>query len=78
MSYSSFIVQRELTFTINQGDVFIIMGCSGCGKSTLLRHMISLKPQASGRTLQPGARRGDDPAGEVSPANGFHRRRLRF
>jgi phospholipid/cholesterol/gamma-HCH transport system ATP-binding protein len=48
MAYGSFVVQRDLTFTINQGDVFIIMGGSGCGKSTLLRHMIGLKPPAKG------------------------------
>jgi phospholipid/cholesterol/gamma-HCH transport system ATP-binding protein len=48
MAYGSFVVQRDLTFTINRGDVFIIMGGSGCGKSTLLRHMIGLKPPAKG------------------------------
>jgi phospholipid/cholesterol/gamma-HCH transport system ATP-binding protein len=48
MAYGSFVVQRDLTFTVNRGDVFIIMGGSGCGKSTLLRHMIGLKPPAKG------------------------------
>jgi phospholipid/cholesterol/gamma-HCH transport system ATP-binding protein len=48
MAYGSFIVQRDLTFTINRGDVFIIMGGSGCGKSTLLRHIIGLNPPAKG------------------------------
>jgi phospholipid/cholesterol/gamma-HCH transport system ATP-binding protein len=48
MAYGSFVVQRDLTFTINRGDVFIIMGGSGCGKSTLLRHIIGLKPPAKG------------------------------
>jgi phospholipid/cholesterol/gamma-HCH transport system ATP-binding protein len=48
MAYGSFVVQKNLTFTINRGDVFIIMGGSGCGKSTLLRHMIGLKPPAKG------------------------------
>ena len=48
MAYGSFVVQRDLTFTINRGDIFIIMGGSGCGKSTLLRHMIGLKPPAKG------------------------------
>ena len=40
MAYGSFVVQRDLTFTINRGDIFIIMGGSGCGKSTLMRHMV--------------------------------------
>ena len=48
MAYGSFVVQRDLTFTVNRGDIFIIMGGSGCGKSTLLRHMIGLKPPAKG------------------------------
>jgi phospholipid/cholesterol/gamma-HCH transport system ATP-binding protein len=48
MAYGSFVVQRDLTFTVNRGDVFIIMGGSGCGKSTLLRHIIGLKPPSKG------------------------------
>ena len=48
MAYGSFVVQRDLTFTVNRGDIFIIMGGSGCGKSTLLRHMIGLKKPAKG------------------------------
>ena len=48
MAYGSFILQQNLNFTIERGDIFIIMGGSGCGKSTLLRHMIGLKPPASG------------------------------
>jgi phospholipid/cholesterol/gamma-HCH transport system ATP-binding protein len=48
MAYGSFVVQRDLTFTVNRGDIFIIMGGSGCGKSTLLRHMIGLKKPATG------------------------------
>jgi phospholipid/cholesterol/gamma-HCH transport system ATP-binding protein len=35
MAYGSFVLQRDLTFTIRRGDIFIIMGGSGCGKSTL-------------------------------------------
>lgn len=48
MAYGSFVLQRELNFTIHQGDIFVIMGDSGCGKSTLLRHMIGLKEPAAG------------------------------
>ena len=48
MAYGDFIVQRDLSFTIKRGDVFIIMGGSGCGKSTLLKHMIGLMPPARG------------------------------
>ncbi|MCU0839456.1 MAG: ATP-binding cassette domain-containing protein [Rhodospirillales bacterium] len=48
MAFGSFVLQRDLTFTINQGDIFIIMGGSGCGKSTLLRHLIGLIEPAAG------------------------------
>jgi phospholipid/cholesterol/gamma-HCH transport system ATP-binding protein len=51
MAYGDVVVQRDLTFTIRRGDVFIIMGGSGCGKSTLLRHLIGLKPPAAGNVL---------------------------
>ncbi len=54
MAFGSFVVQRDLTFTINKGDIFIIMGGSGCGKSTLLRHMIGLQRPARGRVLYEG------------------------
>jgi phospholipid/cholesterol/gamma-HCH transport system ATP-binding protein len=39
---------RDMSFTIDQGDVFIIMGGSGSGKSTLLRHLIGLNQPARG------------------------------
>jgi phospholipid/cholesterol/gamma-HCH transport system ATP-binding protein len=48
MAYGSFVLMRGMTFTINQGDVFIIMGASGSGKSTLLRHLIGLNQPAHG------------------------------
>jgi phospholipid/cholesterol/gamma-HCH transport system ATP-binding protein len=48
MAYGSFVLMRDLNFTINHGDVFIIMGGSGCGKSTLLRHLIGLNEPAKG------------------------------
>ena len=51
MAYGSFVVMRDLNFTVNRGDIFIIMGGSGCGKSTLLRHMVGLKAPARGRIL---------------------------
>lgn len=48
MAYGDFVLQRDLNFTVNRGDIFIIMGGSGCGKSTLLRHMVGLKRPAKG------------------------------
>ena len=54
MAYGDFVIQRDLNFTINHGDVFVIMGGSGCGKSTLLKIMIGLKAPATGDVLYEG------------------------
>ena len=43
MAYGSFVLMRDLNFSVGRSDVFIIMGGSGCGKSTLLRYLIGLK-----------------------------------
>jgi phospholipid/cholesterol/gamma-HCH transport system ATP-binding protein len=51
MAYGSFVVMRDLNFTIIRGDVFIIMGGSGCGKSTLLKILFGLKEPLRGRVL---------------------------
>ncbi len=51
MAYGDFVIQRDLNFTINRGDIFIIMGGSGCGKSTLMRHLIGLKEPAKGQVF---------------------------
>jgi phospholipid/cholesterol/gamma-HCH transport system ATP-binding protein len=54
MAYGSYVLQRNLTFSVNRGDIFIIMGGSGCGKSTLLRHLIGLKAPAAGKVCYSG------------------------
>jgi phospholipid/cholesterol/gamma-HCH transport system ATP-binding protein len=51
MAYGSFVLMRDLDFTIRRGDVFVIMGGSGCGKSTLLRHLIGLNEPARGEVF---------------------------
>ena len=48
MAYGSHVLMSDMTFAINEGDVFIIMGASGSGKSTLLRHLIGLNEPARG------------------------------
>ena len=54
MAYGSTVIQRDLTFTVRRGDIFIIMGGSGSGKSTLLWHLIGLLPPAHGEVLIDG------------------------
>ncbi|WP_349259252.1 ABC transporter ATP-binding protein [Candidatus Binatus sp.] len=48
MAYGTFVLMRDINFTVNHGDIFIIMGGSGSGKSTLLRHMLGLIEPANG------------------------------
>ena len=48
MAYGPVVIQRDLTFDIHRGDIFVIMGGSGCGKSTLLKHMLGLLQPAHG------------------------------
>ena len=54
MAYGSFVLMQDLNFTINKGDIFIIMGGSGCGKSTLMKMMIGLKAPARGSIVYEG------------------------
>ncbi len=54
MAYGKNLIQKDLTFDVYRGDVFIIMGGSGCGKSTLLKHMIGLFPPAAGEIQYDG------------------------
>lgn len=54
MAYGDFIVQRDLNFTVNQGDIFVVMGGNGCGKTTLMRALIGLQKPAAGSVLYGG------------------------
>jgi len=63
MAYGSFVIQRNVDFSIRQGEVFVIMGDSGCGKSTLMRHLVGLKSPARGRVLY-----GDRDLWKLEPA----------
>ncbi|MGE3540400.1 MAG: ABC transporter ATP-binding protein [Candidatus Tectimicrobiota bacterium] len=54
MAYGDSVIQRDLNFSVQHGDIFIIMGGSGCGKSTLLRHLIGLQAPARGEILYEG------------------------
>jgi phospholipid/cholesterol/gamma-HCH transport system ATP-binding protein len=48
LAYDDFVIQRDLTFTINHGDIFIIMGGSGCGKTTVLKSLIGILAPVKG------------------------------
>src|SRR5215471_2587582 len=52
--YDSTVIMHDVNFTVDRGEVFVILGASGCGKSTLLKHMIGLYKPMSGRVLIDG------------------------
>jgi phospholipid/cholesterol/gamma-HCH transport system ATP-binding protein len=50
-AYGDIIIQQNLNFTVNRGEIFVIMGGSGCGKSTLLRHLVGLMEPSQGNVF---------------------------
>lgn len=54
LSYDDYPVMAGLNFSVNKGDIFVVMGGSGCGKSTLLKVLIGLKEPDRGEVLYDG------------------------
>ncbi len=54
-------VLKDVSFTVEPGEIFVLMGPSGAGKSVLLRHLINLEKPDSGRILIEG-QDANDPA----------------
>lgn len=54
IAYGDNVVVRNLNFTVNRGDIFVIMGMSGCGKSTVMRSIIGLIRPISGHIFIDG------------------------
>ena len=50
----SLIALRDVSFTIGQGQVYVVMGLSGSGKSTLARTLIRLTEPTAGELLFDG------------------------
>lgn len=53
-SFGTTAVLRDITLTIEEGDLFFILGASGCGKSTLLRIIAGLETPDSGSLVADG------------------------
>ena len=54
LSYGDTDIVRDANFTINRGDIFVIMGSSGSGKSTIMRSMVGLLPPTTGSVFIDG------------------------
>ena len=54
LAYDSFVVLHDVSFTVERGAIFFIMGGSGCGKSTLMRALIGLQLPSAGAIFYEG------------------------
>src|SRR5258706_4191900 len=54
MRFGDRLIQTDVSFQVEKGTIFAIMGGSGCGKSTLLKHLIGLLHPASGHVFYNG------------------------
>ncbi len=68
IAYGDAVIQRDLSFEVRRGEVFVILGGSGCGKSSLLKNMIGLYRPVKGRVLFDGE--------DIATAEGDERLRL--
>lgn len=50
-AYGDEVVINDISFDVNHGEIFVILGGSGCGKSTVLKHLIGLYEPRSGQVL---------------------------
>jgi multiple sugar transport system ATP-binding protein len=52
--FGDFTAVREASFTVADGDFFVLLGPSGCGKTTTLRMIAGLELPSAGRILLDG------------------------
>ncbi|MCB1335453.1 MAG: ABC transporter ATP-binding protein [Roseivivax sp.] len=62
--FGSFTAVRSSTFTIEDGEFFMLLGPSGCGKTTTLRMMAGLELPTSGEIYIDGEEVGMKPASQ--------------
>jgi len=54
VGYGSNVLMQDLNFSVNNGEIFVILGGSGCGKSSLLKNLFGLYLPLSGDVLIEG------------------------
>ncbi|SLN10522.1 Trehalose import ATP-binding protein SugC [Roseivivax jejudonensis] len=62
--FGSFTAVKSSTFTIEDGEFFMLLGPSGCGKTTTLRMMAGLELPTAGRIYLDNEEVGQKPASE--------------
>ncbi|HZX14557.1 MAG TPA: ATP-binding cassette domain-containing protein, partial [Thermodesulfobacteriota bacterium] len=53
-AYEDNVIIDNISFEVNRGEIFVILGGSGCGKSTVLKHMIGLYEPTGGKIVIDG------------------------
>ena len=61
-NFGSLKVLKDVSFTVQPGEIFVLMGPSGSGKSVLLKHIVGLELPTSGSVTVDGL----DAASEVT------------
>lgn len=53
--FGSLHVLKDVSFKVEPGEIFVLMGPSGSGKSVLLKHIVGLEAPTSGRVTVDGS-----------------------
>ncbi len=62
--FGSIVAVDQVNFSVNDGELLVIIGASGCGKTTLLRLIAGLEDPDSGTIYVGGVPVNDLPAGK--------------
>lgn len=54
MRFGDRLIQKHVSFQVEKGCIFAVIGGSGCGKSTLLKHLVGLLTPAAGTVQHDG------------------------
>ncbi|MDR1432819.1 MAG: ATP-binding cassette domain-containing protein [Puniceicoccales bacterium] len=71
MAYGGYVVMEGISFDVQRGEVFLIIGRSGCGKSTLLKYLLGLKHAGNGKIFYDGV-----DANELINGDDFYGRKI--
>ena len=54
VSFGGHNVIRDISYTVERGEILTILGANGCGKSTLLRAMLGIQKRDQGEVAYSG------------------------
>jgi phospholipid/cholesterol/gamma-HCH transport system ATP-binding protein len=68
VGYGQNVLLQNLNFSVNEGEIFVILGGSGCGKSSLLKNLFGLYEPLAGSVLIDGQ--------DITDAHGEERQKI--